>query len=276
MIKRIFIFILFVFLVGCGGPRIEKFNICPGKPTLNDSVTAMRTNAKVLPFSAQGRCLATIYDNNKKRKENFSVRLWFNPPKELRLFGEFPFNPRGLDIGSNEKDFWFAAKPRELGNSFAWGLWQEQQEFVADLGPKIILEAFGSITFDKDADWFLSNEGHFDILTLKTQDRIVKKIYIYSCDYRVRKIEYFYGKGSLSLVLELSNYSIRFDGCSFASQMLIRLLHTDRKEDSFKIIFKTVSAFEYTADKRHGRARVGFSPYRRKQHRRRIGSRFRS
>jgi hypothetical protein len=247
---RLLILVLFVFLTGCVGPKQEKFNICPGKTSLKDSIAALEAAGKVLPFRASGQCFATVYENDKRRKEQFSIKVWFNPPAELRLFGDIAFNARGLDIGSNSKDFWIAAKPRELGNSFAWGLWQQQQEFVADLGPKIILEAFGSITFDKDADWSLSNEGPFDILTLKTQDRIVKKIYIYSCDYRVRKIEYFDDKGSLSLVLELSNYSIRFDGCSFASQMLIRLLHTDSKEDSFRIIFKTVSAFEYTAEKK--------------------------
>lgn len=250
MSLRILIVVLFVFLIGCAGPKIEKFGICPGKTTLQNSIAALEKNGKVLPFRASGQCFATVYENDKKRKEEFSIKVWFNPPGELRLFGDIAFNARGLDIGSNAKEFWFAAKPKELGTSFTWGQWDQQQEFVTNLGPKILLDAFGGIDFDRDAGWLLSNEGPFDILTRKSEGRIVKKIYIYCCDYRVRKIEYFDDKGGLSIVLELSNYSIRFDGLSFASQMLLRLVHPGQKEDSFRINFGTVSAFEYTSEKR--------------------------
>ncbi len=250
MTKRIIIFILFIFVIGCGGPKIEKFSICPGKAILKDSIAALGQTEKVTPFRASGQCLATVYEENKRRKEEFSIKVWFNPPSELRLFGDIAFNARGLDIGSNADEFWFAAKPKELGNSFMWGKWIEQQGFITGIGPKILLDAFGSIDLKQTGDFSLSNEGPFDVLTLKNQDRIVKKIYIYCCDYRIRKIEYFNDAGKLSIVVELSNYSIELDGSTFASQLLIRLIHEDRKEDSFRILFKTVSAFEYTNEKR--------------------------
>jgi len=169
---------------------------------------------------------------------------------ELRLFGDIAFNARGLDIGSNSNEFWLGAKPKQLGNSFFWGEWNQQNGFGENLYPVIFLDAFGSISFDNASDWSLSNNGPFDILTQRSQGKVIKKIYIYCCDYRIRKIEYFDSSEIPAATLELWNYSNYFEGCSFASQMLIRLSNPQQKEDSFKINFGTVKSLEYTNEKK--------------------------
>ena len=110
---------------------------------------------------------------------------------------------------------------------------------------------FGSFNFDNTADWRLSNEGPFDVLTVNSQGKIAKKIYIYACDYRVRKIEYFDINGNLSAVLELSNYSNFFDGCNFARLLLLHLPNPGQKnDDTFKITLEKVSAYQFTGEKR--------------------------
>jgi hypothetical protein len=240
-----------IFIAGCVGPKIEKLAICPGRDSLEDSLAALNNRTgQIIPFRAGGQCFATVYENQKRHKEEFAVKLWFNPPNELRLFGDVAFNARGLDAGSNESEFWFAAKPKELGNSFSWGKWSEQKNFFAGLGPKLLLEAFGSLSLDNPQDWSLSNEGPFDILTEQSQGRIVKKIYIYCCDYRIRKIEYFDNEGKVSAALEMKNYTKALDGSLFPSEVMLREFSRDGKEDLLRVVFGTVKGYEYSSQKR--------------------------
>jgi len=227
--------------------------LCPGKASLEDSLTALNNQAnQIKPFRATGQCFATGYDENQKRhKEEFSFKLWFNPPNELRLFGDVAFNARGLDIGCNETEFWFAARPKDLGNSFWWGKWSEQRQ--TPLGSIIftpLLEAFGKITINNPQDWSLSNQGPFDILTEQSDGRIVRKIYIYCCDYRIRKIEYFNNKGKVGLAVEMSNYSKAFDGSLFPGELKRTNFRRDGKEDLLRVVFGTVKVYEYSNQKR--------------------------
>ena len=238
-----------IFLAGCVGPKIEKLAVCPGKASLEDSSAALNNQAgQIKPFRASGQCFATVYEDEKRHKEAFAVKLWFNPPSEFRLFGDVAFNARGLDIGCNETEFWFAAKPKELGNSFLWGKWSEQKgssRFV----PKLLLDAFGKITIDNPQDWSLSYEGTFDILTEQSEGKIVKRIYIYCCDYRIRKIEYFDDEGKTVFAVELSNYGA-FNGGLFPMELKLTSFRNDGKEDLIRVVLGTVKKYDYTTQKR--------------------------
>jgi hypothetical protein len=239
-----------IFIAGCVGPKIEKLAVCPGKASLEDSLAALNNQAgQIKPFRASGQCFATVYENEKRHKEAFAVKLWFNPPSELRFFGDVAFNARGLDIGCNETEFWFAAKPKELGNSFSWGKWSEQKD-SSGFVPKLLLDAFGKITINNPQDWSLSNQGPFDVLTEQSQGKIVKKIYIYCCDYRIRKIEYFNDEGKVSVVLEMKNYREIFDGSLFPSELMLTSFRNDGKEDLIRVVFGTVKVYEYSKQKR--------------------------
>jgi hypothetical protein len=242
--------VVLVFIAGCVGPKAEKLAICTGRATLQDSLASLDSNtAQIKPFRANGQCFATDNEKGKKHKEEFSFKLWFNPPSELRLFGDVVFNARGLDIGCNETEFWFAARPKELGNSFWWGKWSEQKNTFAGFGSKMLLESLGKITIASPQDWSLSNEGPFDILTEQSQGKIVKKIYVYCCDYRIRKIEYF-NEGNVSAVLELKNYREIFDGSLFPSELMLQDFNYEGKESLIRIVFGTVKGYEYTSQKR--------------------------
>ncbi len=251
---RIFLLttVALIFLAGCVGPKIEKLAVCSGKASLEDSLAALNNQAgQIKPFRASGQCFATGNEKGKKHKEEFSFKLWFNPPNELRLFGDVAFNARGLDIGCNETEFWFAARPKELGNSFSWGKWSEQRQ--TPLGRIILtplLDAFGKITIGNPQDWSLSNQGPFDVLTEQSQGKIVKKIYIYCCDYRIRKIEYFDDEGNVSVVLEMKNYREIFDGSLFPSELMLRDFYYEGKEDLIRVVLGTVKKYDYTTQKR--------------------------
>jgi hypothetical protein len=239
-----------IFLAGCVGPKIEKLAVCPGRASLEDSLAALNNQAgQIKPFRASGQCFATVYENEKRHKEEFTVKLWFNPPNELRLFGDVAFNARGLDIGSNETEFWLAARPKELGNSFSWGKWSEQKG-SSGFVPKMLLESLGKITIGNPQDWSLSNQGTFDILTEQSQGKIVKKIYIYCCDYRIRKIEYFNDEGKVSVVLEMKNYREIFDGGLFPMELRRTDFRKDGKEALIRVVFETVKDYDYSSQKR--------------------------
>jgi hypothetical protein len=247
MRKRYLIFIGLIFIAGCVGPKNEKLAICPGRVSVQESISVLNEQAKqARSFRAGGQCFATVHEKEKKHKEEFAVKLWFNPPGEVRLFGDVAFNARGLDIGCNESEFWFAARPKELGNYFLWGKWNEQQNSYARLGPKLLVDAFGGIDFEKPELLSLSHEAPFDILTELSEGKIVRKIYIYCCDYRVRKIEYFDEAGKAAVVLEMSNYRKALNGSLFPGELKLRSLRNDGREDVMRVVFGVVKGYEYT------------------------------
>jgi len=74
------------------------------------------------------------------------------------------------------------------------------------ISPKTIVEALGIAAVDNDENWSLSNEGVFDVLTKRDGGTETQKIYIYNCDYRIRRIEYFGVDGQAATVTELDRY----------------------------------------------------------------------
>lgn len=242
-----------LILVGCAGQIREPAHLCPGKKSVIGSLVVLNSRASgAASFKANGRCTARFFRGDKKRKENFAVSVWFNPPGEFRLHGDVAFNPRGIELGTNEQEFWLGMKPKEIGAGYFWGRWSEASGLgELKMSPKLLLEAFGLIEAGGRQLWSLSNEDGFDILTRRNDEGVVvKKVHIYNCDYRVRKIEYFADDGQGVGVVELDNYTEVDEGFSVPGMVRIVSFGDRGDENSFKITLDTVKAFEFDEKKR--------------------------
>lgn len=239
-------FALIIFILGgCAPPARKPVLICPGKKSAAESLGLLKVYAEdAKSIKANGKCLAKIYSEGKARphKKNFPVKLWFSPPAEIRLLGNVAFNSRGIDVGANESEFWLAMKPKEIGNSYFWGRWSDGAGFgKMKIGPDILLDAFGMAEVDEKISWILSNEGAYDVLTGRNEtDVIVKKIYIYNCDERIRKIEYFGGNGEVAVVLEMEEYVDICKGVQVPKIIKVVSFSGGDTEDSFKITLDSV------------------------------------
>jgi len=216
------LFILFcaaiLILAGCAEQIRQPTRICPGKKTADEALSALGSHsAKAVPLKAIGQCRLEYYTKGKLQKENFWVKLWLNPPSEIYLQGDVAFDPRGLILGSNKDEFWLAIRLKEI-SSYWLDRWTETGSVDGLLlDPRVVLEAFGVIAVDTDEigleNWSLSKEGAFDVLTRRS-DRagIIKKIFIYNCDYSVRKIQYLDIDEKSELVVELDKYKQVVEG----------------------------------------------------------------
>jgi len=81
----------------------------------------------------------------------------------------------------------------------------------------------------------LSNDGPYDIIAQRRQDVVIKKIYVYSCDYRVRKIEFFNRDGETVAGAELDRYKEVSDGFFIPSLIKITTYAKETGESSFSI-----------------------------------------
>ncbi len=238
-------------LAGCAPELTVPTRICPGKQFLAQSLESLRSRSEnAVPLRANGQCLLQYYSEGKKHKENFPVKLWVNPPAQIRLHGDFFLNPRGIVLGSNEREFWLAIKPREI-STYHWGLWSEQNSSQSIIiNPKTLLEALGVVPPGSDGSWSLSPEGVFDVLTKRNdQGRIIKKVYIYSCDYRVFKIEYFNVDGEVMAIAELYKYKEMSEGFFVPRVIKIITYTQEGREDSVIITLKSVKPDKFDKKK---------------------------
>jgi len=160
-------------------------------------------------------------------------------------------------LGSNEQEFWLAIKPKEV-STYHWGLWSEQNSSESlMINPKTVLEALGVVALGGDEDWSLSNEGPFDVLTQRNnRGGIVKKVYIYSCDYQVFKIEYFNEDEQIVAVAELYKYKEVSKGC-FVPSVIRIITHAQKgRKDSLTMTLKSVKPYKFDEKKQ----RIYFEP----------------
>lgn len=245
------LWLVMLVLGGCAPQVREPLRVCPGKDSASEALQYLTQNPqKITPLKVNGICRLQYYDpDGKRHRENIPVIIWFNPPSQIRLQGDVAFNPKGIVVGSNEKEFWMAFKPKELGNSYYWGRWDRQDKGnVFRFDPELLLEAFGVITFDSDENWSLSNQGPFDILTREdAKGGINKKIYVDSCSYRIRKIEYPDANGRIAFLVEQ-----KYNKDSSVPELIeVSYRNDDGTEDSLKITLKHTKSMVFTERKRH-------------------------
>ena len=237
-----------LILTGCGPQIQQPLRICPPKQTVDQSIAQLSTNTdKLQPIRAWGSCLFRYTVDDKNHKENFSVKLWFSPPKNIYLQGDVALDPKAICMGSNEEEFWFSIKPE--ANTYWWGRFDEIEHCFDKylFNPANLLEALGAVVIDEPTDWNLSKDGEFDILTRTNSRNITtKKIYVNSLDYLPRKIEYYNGLGQLKLVTELDNYKKLEEGLYLPRLIKITTIEAGENGDSIRIKFSSLKKKEFS------------------------------
>ncbi len=229
-------------LAGCGPEMREPEPILPGKNTVAEALSVLRSRSdNIGPLRANGRCRWLTHSNGKESKEEFAVKLWLNPPAEVYLQGDIGFNPKGIVLGSNASEFWLLIKPEV--SRYSWGKWSEQGSssglmFV----PKTLDEALGIVEVVDEEGWSLSKEDGFDVLVWRNKNRVViKKIYINRRDYLARKIEFFDVNGKAAAIAELGRYKEVSRDFFFPTTISIIMRGGGGDDDSASIILNLKS-----------------------------------
>jgi hypothetical protein len=200
--------VIMFILSGCGNNIQKPLPVCPGKSNVTEALAALTLQSEnMVPlFTNKGSFSIEIYDKDQMRKQHLKIRiLLIKPPSEIYMQAAAGVVEKAMVLGSNETEFWFEIKP-EL-SSYWWGLWSQQNSDTGILiNPKTLLEALGIAQMDTNANWSLSNEQGYDVLTKTVQGNVTKKIYIYCCDYRIKKIEYYDNQGKPVALAKLGKY----------------------------------------------------------------------
>ena len=254
-----YIVALALILSGCAAQTQKLTQVCPGKASIAEALSVLRSQSQsAAPLKATGTCLLEYRVEGKQqpRRENFPLKVWLNPPIEIYLQGNVAFDPRGVVAGSNRDVFWLAIRLKEI-SSYWWGEWTQAShldELV--ISPRVVLEALGTAAVESGKgsgeNWSLSKEGVFDVLTKRgDQGRITKKMYVYCCDYSIRRIEYFGPDGQVAVVAELDKY--RKVAGSFAVPSLIKVVRQNGGADdsvSITVTLRSVKSASFTAQQR--------------------------
>jgi len=227
-----------LILAGCTPTLITPTNVCPGKRSVNEALAALQRNAQnMAPFQAGGDCLIEYYPEGKSKpsKENLVVTpLLVEPPANMYFQGDKVGIARAMILGSNEQEFWLAIRP-EI-SFYVWGQWSEQETSDGPMiNPRTLLEALGVGDIDTNEDWSLSNKGAYDILTKRERGVIAKKIHIFSCDYRVRKIEFFDSNGRVAAVTQLDRYEEVTEGFHIPALIKVTTYSQTERDKPFTI-----------------------------------------
>ena len=231
-------YVLTIFILsGCGNKIIKPLKVCPGKANVTESLTALQSQYEnmTLLYTNNGNFSIQYYENDKIQKQHFQIRhLLIKPPSEIFLQAKTGIIDKAMVLGSNTQEFWLEVKPDPI-NSYWWGQWSDQDEDAGIMiNPKTMLEALGITEIDTGANWSLSNEGAFDVLTKTEKGVISKKLYIYCCDYRVKKIEYFDRYGKPIVLAKLDKYTEVSPGFLIPFSIKINSL-SKNVEDTFNV-----------------------------------------
>ena len=273
MRAKVVIFIVgaILTLAGCAPEMRTPKKVCPGKDSVAEALAALQLQAqKAVSLKASGQCQLEFYVEGKKKpqKENVDVGLRVNPPAEIYLWGDKPLVSKAVVLGSNEQEFWLAIRPKEI-SLYGWGKWSEQGSSAGPIiNPRTLLEALGMSEVDAEQDWSLSNEREFDILTRRDRGAVTKKIYIYSCEYQVSKIELFDSMGQVAACAELDSYEEVSEGFYVPAWIQITTFTQDEARDPLTITLRlrSISSHEKWAgaifDRKHSRPRGFDNVYR--------------
>ncbi len=228
-------------LAGCASEMRTTKEICPGKRSVDEALVALQLQAqKAVSLKASGQCQLEFKVEGKKKpkKENVDIGLRVNPPTDIYLWGSKPLLSKAIVLGSNEQEFWLAISPKEISR-YWWGKWSEQSSAGGIMiDPRTLLEAFGMSEVDAEQDWSLANEGAFDVLTRQDNGVVTKKIYIYSCEYRVSKIELFDSEGQVAASAEMDSYEEVSEGFYVPAFTEITTFSQDEARDPLTITLR--------------------------------------
>jgi hypothetical protein len=247
------------FLAGCAAPGKPQLPICPGKADAEQALVTLAAHAEqAVPFRANGRAVLTYHVPDKTKPERHAlpgIELRFDPPMEIYVQGSVAVDPRAVILGSNEKEFWLALRPKEM-SSYYIGRWEDVRDFEGlTMSPQVVLEAVGILGEGGGAPdaalWTLQNSGPYDILTRRDQaGRRVKRIYIYACDYLVHKIEYFDPRGKVVAVAQFADYKPVTEGFRVPTRIRVVSTGSDGRQDSMDIDLGGLKTAEFSERQR--------------------------
>lgn len=239
-----------MLFVGCAAPGRPRLPICPGKASVNEALSVLAARVQqAVPFRGNGQILLTYHepDSSKAKRHNLPMSFLFNPPWETYIQGNIAADQKAVIMGSNKDGFWLALRPKEM-SSYYLGTWTEARDIEGlMMSPRVVLEAFG-ILQDSEPNagrWSLRNEGAFDILTERDEDgRLVKRFYVYACDYLVSKIEYFDSRQKVAAVAELGRYKPVAGDFRVPTRILVSTTGPAKRTDSIDITLTSTKVWE--------------------------------
>ena len=233
-----------VLIVGCAKPKVRPAQICPER-TLTEAIAALdqrRDQAK--PVSANGTVGFSRYEDEKKvQQENLNMTLRLYPPYNLFLRADF-FGSETLRLGTNQQEFWFRFKAGQISRYY-WGQREDIVNCGGELpfGPDTLLEALGII--ETDAEWVLSSDAVFDVLTAKSESgKPSKKLFINRCDYTVKRLEYFDNSGAPIAEVVLEDYTDGKDGIIVPKEIEVTSYDGGVRAAVIKVVLRNVKLFE--------------------------------
>jgi len=245
--------VLAALTAGCETPGTTQLPICPGKASAEDALAALSARAEqAVPLRVSGgQCRLTYYvpEDDGAKRHNLPMQLWFHPPSQIYIQGAIAVDSKALIVGCNAKEFWLALRPKEV-SAYYWGQWDEAATVEGlVVSPQIVLEAFGIIVqHEGQADsgsWSLTSEGPYDVLTFENgSGQIRKRVHIYTCDYLVRKIEYFDRQGKIAATAELDDYKPVTEGFLVPTKMLVTAVGPDGRADVAEITLASLKEKE--------------------------------
>ena len=125
------------------------------------------------------------------------------------------------------------------------------------MSPRVVLEAVG-IVLEPGAElnaalWTLENKGPYDILTRRDEaGRMVKRVYVYACDYSVHKIEYFDHRGKIAAVAQLGQYEPVVEGFQVPTRIDVVSTRPDGRKDSIVMDIGSPKTKAFTERQRQG------------------------
>jgi hypothetical protein len=240
-----------VAAAGCAAPP-KPLLVCPGTSNLQEALQVLRVRAKqAVPFEARGECRLAYHVPDEKGVKHQSVNLpnvWFDPPSDVLIRGSVTTDQRAVMVGSNDQEFWLALHPKEI-SSYYWGRWEEAANAEGMLiNPAIVLEAFGILGHeDPNAQWQFTKQGPYDVLTrLNTGGRPARRLYIYSCDCLVHKMEHFGPDGQVVATAELKDYELVTGDFRVPTRIHVTTIDRSGREDTLDIDLGTPKPKKFT------------------------------
>ncbi len=240
---------------GCAAPpKAKPLPICPGTTNVQDALQVLRARARqAVPIRTSGKCRLAYHvpDEKEVKRQTLDLPLvLFQPPSDVYIRGSVAADPRAVVVGSNDTEFWLAMRPKEI-SSYYWGRWSDAANAEGMLiNPAIVLEAFGILGHeDPNAKWTFAKEGPYDVLTrLNAAGQPARRLYVYTCDYLVHKMEHFGPDGRVVATAELKEYKLVT--ASFQVPTLIHVTTLDRtgREDTIDIELSTPKETKFNED----------------------------
>lgn len=231
---------------GCEEPTLQTAAVGPGQTNVirrspvktADSVN--RRNGSMVPVQADGKL---VYRDTSKggngKPEKLNVKMRFCPPYDLFFRGDNILG-EAVRLGSNQDEFWFRVKPKEV--STYWSGRRSQAQVCPNqlwLSPSSLLDALGAVNIGRD--WAMSKKGNYDVFTkIDAAGKPQKRVYVNRRSNYPEQIYYYNASGKANARLLLSNYINTSDGISIPGKINITQVDYSGKKSEVDISFRNV------------------------------------